>query len=266
MDDSAMQLSRREAEEEEEEEEQEVNGSAERIDPLPRNRNGAHKLQAANSRIKHHKALSMSALTSPTPLTALTPSPSASSLIHQLSGQLQQLRTHSQLAIDTLLATDASPALSLHFQNELDAYQAAFLSAASSLAPPVRSLNSHYSDRLEGAADDCRALSYRVSASLAQLSSSVAGTATETIHSVYGAYRSLQLEHDNCQLLAAVAVQLQAALKQLQAAAQAVDGRQWMAALAALHATRQGSQKLLDLDTHTAASTLYRRMQVTAHA
>ena len=233
--------------------------------PLPRNRSGVkHKLHTATAYNKHHKSLSTSTLlSSPSPSTALTPSSSATLLVHHLATHLNQLNSHSHSTIDTLRSTAATSSLLPTFQYELDAYQAAFLSAASSLTTPIRQLSSHYSNKLEDAADESRSLSYRVSTSLSQLSSSAAGTASERIHSVYATYNSLQSEHDNCQLLAAVASRLRATLERLQLVKQQVDEEDWLDTVRSLDAVRDSCQQLLAFDPHMATSAVYRLLMVT---
>ena len=232
---------------------------------LPRNRSSAvkHTLHTTTSHSKHHRSLSTSSTSSPPPpLTALTPSSSATSLIRELAGQLDQLNDYSQSTVHGLRSTAATPSLLPTFQHTLDEYQLAFSTAASQLSAPIRTLSSHYSDRLEGAADECRSLSYRVSNSLSQLSSSAAGTASERIHSVYSAYRSLQSEHDNCQLLLAVATQLQTLLERLRAVNEYVKVKSWEDALDALDAVHAGGDQLLAFDPHMATSVVYRRLLV----
>ena len=241
------------------------NGSGAVSEAVTGRRSVKHKLHTSSSHTKHHKSLSTSTLSSPSPPTALTPSSSTSSLVHQLAGHLSELTQHSQSTISTLRSTSASSSLLPTFQYELDAYQATFLSAAASLTTPIRTVSSHYSDRLEGAADECRSLSYRVSNSLSQLSTSAAGSASERIHSVYSAYLSLQVEYDNCLLLVATATRLRALLDRLQPVKQHIKEQSWLDALNALDEVRNGSEQLLSFDPHMATSAVYRRLLVIPH-
>ena len=234
-----------------------------------------HKLHATTSNIKHHKSLSTNTTATssspqpppPPPSTSLTPASSTTALIHQLATNINQLHTTSLTTITTLRNTSPTPSLLPTYKAELDAYQAEFSSAAVDLATPIiPQLCTNYTDRLEGVGDECRSLSWRVSQSLSQVSSSAAGTASERIHAVYASYRSLQTEYDNSLLLAAVASQLHALITRLSLVKLLVKEQAWMKAVDELAAVRRGVEQLVALDPHMAASVVYRRLMVTPHS